>query len=119
MITGRTAPATHAGGSRRSSSGRQDASTACLSPKLCDRADKDPPQPLRASTDCCTLIMRRQSAGFASRRQALLLVTAGAAAAFQADDALARYGNWDNESAAVGSCAIGDDGDECRRALLL
>ena len=63
--------------------------------------------------------MRRQSAGFASRRQALLLVTAGAAAAFQADDALARYGNWDNESAAVGSCAIGDDGDECRKALLL
>lgn len=60
----------------------------------------------------------RQSAAQASRRQALLLVTAGVAAAFQADEALARYGNWDNESAAVGSCAIGDDGDECRKAAL-
>lgn len=61
----------------------------------------------------------RRNAAQASRRQALLLVTAGVAAAFQADEALARYGNWDNESAAVGSCAIGDDGDECRKAALL
>jgi len=31
-----------------------------------------------------------------------------------AGQAQARYGTWDGSSAAMGSCAIGDDGDECR-----
>lgn len=37
----------------------------------------------------------------------------------RAGDASARYGNWDMESPAIGSCAIGDEGDECRRNLLM
>lgn len=53
-----------------------------------------------------------------SRRQSLAAGIAGLAA-LVSGQAQARYGDWDGTSAAIGSCAIGEDGDECRRQALL
>lgn len=53
-----------------------------------------------------------------SRRQSLAAALAGVASLL-AGQAQARYGDWDGSSAAIGSCPIGDVGDECRRQALL
>lgn len=51
------------------------------------------------------------SSSFTSPRRAAL---AGLAATLLARPALAAIGVWDGKSPALGSCAIGPDGDACR-----
>ncbi|KAL4423496.1 hypothetical protein ABPG77_003629 [Micractinium sp. CCAP 211/92] len=54
-----------------------------------------------------------------SRRSLLAAGLALLAGVQQAQQAQAAPGRWDGESSAIGSCPLGDEGIECRQAILL
>ena len=62
---------------------------------------------------CCCSIRSEPS-----RRHAVLLA-AGFLASACGSRAHASMEGWDGSSAALGSCPIGDEGDECRKRLIM
>ncbi len=48
-----------------------------------------------------------------------MLLAAGLLAAGYNRPAAASMEGWDGSSAALGSCALGDDGDECRKRVIM
>lgn len=75
--------------------------------------------PQRARVVCSAVCGPQREAPqlVAPGRRALLSGAALLAASWQAQQSLA-YGNWDGESAAIGSCPLGEAGEECRIAQL-
>ncbi|KAK9806731.1 hypothetical protein WJX72_000866 [[Myrmecia] bisecta] len=60
----------------------------------------------------------REAAALDSQRRGVLLGLGSALLLLPAQQASAGFG-WDGSSSAIGSCALGEAGDECRKAVLL
>ena len=69
------------------------------------------------SAQACVCNCHRVASG-TSRRHAMLLA-AGLLASGCNRPAAASMEGWDGSSAALGSCALGDDGDECRKRVIM
>ena len=67
---------------------------------------------LKVCSCCCSI------RGEPSRRHAVLLA-AGLLASACGSPAHASMEGWDGSSAALGSCPLGDEGDECRKRLIM